>query len=49
MKGTGALALKANASRRRTKQEIREAKLAESAKKAKVEAKLKELEQLKQV
>ena len=48
MKGTGAMALKANASRRRTKAEIREAKLAESAKKADVEAKLKELEQLKQ-
>ena len=49
MKGTGALALKASASRRRTKAEIREAKLAEAVRAADVEKKLKELEQLRQV
>ena len=43
------MALKANASRRRTKTEIIQAKLAESAKKAEVEAKLKELDQLRQL
>ena len=47
MKGTGALALKASASRRRTKAEIREAKLEEAARTADVEEKLRELEQLK--
>ena len=47
MKGTGALALKASASRRRTKAEIREAKLEEAARVADVEEKLRELEQLK--
>ena len=47
MKGTGALGLKASAVRRRTKAEVREAKLEEAARAADVEEKLKELEQLK--
>ena len=47
MKGTGALALKASAVRRRTKAEVREAKLEEAARAADVEKKLRELEQLK--
>ena len=48
MKGTGALALKSSAVRRRTKAEIREAKLEEAVRAADVEKKLKELEQLKE-
>ena len=48
MKGSGALALKASATRRRTRAEIREAKLEEAVRVADVEKKLKELEQLKQ-
>ena len=47
MKGNAAMALKASAVRRRTKAEVREAKLAEAARAAEVEHKLKELEQLK--
>ena len=40
MKGNGALALKASAVRRRTKAEVREAKLQEAARAAEIELKL---------
>ena len=46
MKGTGALGLKASAIRRRSKAEIREAKLLEAARAAEIEAKLQQLEDL---
>ena len=47
LKGNGALGLRVNASRRRTKAEIREEKLQEAARAADIEKKLLELEQLK--
>ena len=49
MKGTGAMGLKASATRRRTKQEIREEKLVEAVRKKEIEDKLKELDQLREV
>ena len=47
LKGNGALGLRINANRRRTKAEIREEKLQEEARAADIEKKLLELEQLK--
>ena len=49
LKGTGALALRANASRRRTKAEIREEKLQKAAHEANIDKKLLELEELKKI
>ena len=47
LKGNGALGLRVNASRRRTKAEIREEKLQEATRAADIEKKLLELEQLR--
>ena len=49
MKGNGALALRASAARRRTKAEVREAKLQEAARAAEIELKLQQLEELQKL
>lgn len=46
LKGNGALGLRANANRRRSKREIRDAKLEEERRAAEVEEKFAELERL---
>ena len=47
LKGTGALGLRANANRRRSKAEIREAKLEEARRAKVIENSLRELERMK--